>query len=297
MFISWSDISGRLIPFFHEIGWKTVTMQLNCGALEESIVAAENERYPDLAETHFRAPAGFHKRTAEEYASTDHIISNSPWSTRYLGELGVDKSKVSLLPFAFEGRARADGRRMYPRRFDSKRPLRVLHIGQMSLRKGIGRLLEAIDELQDEAVRFTFAGAIAVNLPTRVKRNQKVEILGVVDRSRVEKLYRDSDVFLFPTLSDAFGLTQLECMVWRLPLIASPFCGEVVAADVNGIVLSEVTGRTIAAAVRRVLADPACLSRFSENCRVPEACSLAAFGAGLLRIEGLLLPGAQRECA
>jgi glycosyltransferase involved in cell wall biosynthesis len=270
-------------------------MQLNCGALEEEIIAAENERYPDLAETRFRAPAGFHARTAIEYERTDHIISNSPWGIRYLEGLGVARSKTSLLPFAFEGQGRLPAPRTYPPRFSQDRPLRVLHIGQMSLRKGIGRLFEAIEELRDDPVRFTFAGAIAVTLPVRVTQSQKVEILGVVDRAKVEELYREADVFLFPTLSDAFGLTQLECMAWRLPLIASPFCGEVVASDVNGIILPTVTSGSIAAAVRRVIADPACLSRFSENCRIPEACSLAAFGAGLLRIEEVLFPSRPRE--
>jgi glycosyltransferase involved in cell wall biosynthesis len=291
VFISWSDISGRLIPFFHEIGWKTVTMQLNCGALEEEIIAAENERYPDLAETRFRAPAGFHDQTASEYAKTDHVISNSLWAIRYLEGLGVARSKTSLLPFAFEGQGRLLAPRTYPRRFSQDRPLRVLHIGQMSLRKGIGRFFEAIEELRDDPVRFTFAGPIAVTLPLRVTRSEKVEILGVVDRARVEELYREADVFLFPTLSDAFGLTQLECMAWRLPLIASPFCGEVVASDVNGIILPAVTSGSIAAAVRRVIADPACLSQFSEHCRIPESCSLPAFGVGLLRIEELLFTG------
>ena len=295
VFISWSDISGRLITFFHEIGWKTVTMQLNCGALEEEIIAAENERYPDLAETGFRAPAGFHEQTANEYKNTDHIISNSPWALRYLDGLGVARTKTSMLPFAFEGQGRLAAPRSYPPRFSQNRPLRVLHIGQMSLRKGIGRLFEAIEELRDDPVRFTFAGPIAVTLPVRVNRNENVEILGLVDRAKVDELYAGADVFLFPTLSDAFGLTQLECMAWRLPVIASPFCGEVVASDVNGIILPTVTSGSIAAAVRRVIANPACLSQFSENCRIPEACSLAAFGAGLLRIEDLLFASPQHD--
>ena len=52
------------------------------------------------------------------------------------------------------------------------------------------------------------------------------------------RFYREADVFLFPTLSDGFGLTQLEAQAWRLPVIASRFCGDVVQDGVNGLLLA-----------------------------------------------------------
>jgi glycosyltransferase involved in cell wall biosynthesis len=72
-------------------------------------------------------------------------------------------------------------------------------------------------------------------------------------------------VFLFPTLSDGFGLTQLEAQAWQLPLITSRFCGEVVQDQVNGVVLPEVTGEAIAAVLRDFLAAPQHLASLSQR--------------------------------
>lgn len=290
IFISWSDISLEAIRFFHGIGWKTVTMQLNCGQLEEDLIAGECARYPAMTEKSFRAPAGFHAQTLQEYHETDHVISNSLWGREYLVSKGIAPEKISMIPFAYEGEGERGFVRQYPAAFNATRPLRVLHIGQMSLRKGIGRFFEAIHAMRDLPVQFTFAGSIGVPIPPEIAANPRVKILGVVPREQVEALYREADVFLFPTLSDAFGLTQLECMAWRLPLIASRHCGDVVRPGVNGLRLAEVSAASITEAVKFCLHHPGELSRWSAGCQVPEDCSMASFGQALLDIEERLFP-------
>lgn len=294
IFISWSDISLDAIRFFHALGWRTVTMQLNCGQMEEDLIAAECARYPSMSEKSFRAPPGFHDRTIQEYRETDHVISNSAWGREYLVSKGVPPDKISLVPFAYEGEPDRGFTRNFPANFSSARPLRVLHVGQMSLRKGIGRFFEAIAAMRDWPVEFTFAGSLGVPIPPDIAANPKVKILGVVSREKIEALYRQSDVFLFPTLSDAFGLTQLECMAWKLPLIASRYCGKVVSHDVNGLELQSVTEVSIAEAVRHCLDHPGKLRLWSDNCRVPKECSLDYFGQALLTIERKLAEPVQR---
>jgi glycosyltransferase involved in cell wall biosynthesis len=290
IFISWSDISLEAIRFFHGIGWKTVTMQLNCGQLEEDLIAGECARYPAMTEKSYRAPAGFHARTLQEYHETDHVISNSAWGRESLLAHGIPAGKISMIPFAYEGEGEHGFVREYPATFDAARPLRVLHVGQMSLRKGIGRFFEAIQAMRDLPVEFTFGGSIGVPIPPEIAANPRVKILGVVPRKQVEALYREADVFLFPTLSDAFGLTQLECMAWRLPLIASRHCGDVVRPGINGLRLSEVSAASINEAVRFCLNHPAELSRWSTGCQIPPDCTMAAFGQALLEIEERLFP-------
>jgi glycosyltransferase involved in cell wall biosynthesis len=291
IFISWSDISLDAIRFFHGIGWKTVTMQLNCGQLEEDLIAGECARYPSMTEKSYRAPAGFHARTIQEYHETDHVISNSAWGREYLVANGISPEKISLVPFAYEGESERGFSREYPAVFNETRPLRVLHVGQMSLRKGIGRFFEAIQAMRDLPVQFTFVGSIGVPIPPEISANPRVQILGVVPREKVEALYREADVFLFPTLSDAFGLTQLECMAWRLPLIASHHCGDVVRPGINGLRLGEVSVASITEAVRYCLSNPDELSRWSAGCQVPPACTMESFGQALLDIEERLFPG------
>lgn len=290
IFISWSDISLEGIRHFQSLGWKTVTMQLNCGELEEELIALECRRYPEMQEKSFRAVPGFNERTLQEYRETDHIISNSSWGMKFLLSKGIPADKISLVPFAFEGNCDRQFERTYPTEFNEKRPLQVLHVGQMSLRKGIGRFFEAIGRARNLPIEFTFAGSINVPIPPEILNNSKVRIQGVVPLQEIQRLYLESDVFLFPTLSDAFGLTQLECMAWKLPLIASRHCGDVVKPNINGLLLDQVTADSILDALTHCLSHPENLQLFSQKCSIPQECSFEFFGKSLVAIESMLYP-------
>jgi glycosyltransferase involved in cell wall biosynthesis len=144
-----------------------------------------------------------------------------------------------------------------------QRPLRVLFLGQVILRKGIIRLLEAAQILRDQPVEFWIVGPLLIDSHQWSLPN--VRWLGSVPRSATAQYYQQADVFLFPTLSDGFGLTQLEAQAWQLPLIASQFCGDVVKDQVNGLVLSDVSGVAIAQAIAKYLQAPKTLKQHSEN--------------------------------
>ena len=100
--------------------------------------------------------------------------------------------------------------------------------------------------------------------------SKHIRWVGNVPRGETASYYQAADVFLFPTLSDGFGLTQLEAQAWKLPLIASRFCGDVVRDGVNGIVLNDVSGEAIADAIRSLIAEPRLLVTMSQNSSVSD---------------------------
>ena len=88
-------------------------------------------------------------------------------------------------------------------------------------------------------------------------------------------------MFILPTLSDGFALTQLEALAHRLPVIASRRCGEVVIDRMNGLLLEEPTAEAIEEALRSCLHNPDQLAQFSENATVGERFTLSCLGAQL----------------
>jgi glycosyltransferase involved in cell wall biosynthesis len=157
-----------------------------------------------------------------------------------------------------------------------KRPntrLQALFLGSVILRKGVGQLFDANRMLKNEPVDFTFAGPIGVKIPDEISQLPNVRFLGPVDKAIAEKLYREADIFLFPTLSDGFGLTQLEALGHGIPVVASKNCGRVVEHGTNGLLLSAVTPEAIAEAVMQFLRDPQLARRLGARARarVPEA--------------------------
>jgi glycosyltransferase involved in cell wall biosynthesis len=119
-------------------------------------------------------------------------------------------------------------------------PIRFIYAGGCSIRKGIPVLLEAWEKAQLREAELSLVGSWQL-AEDRLKRLPRgVKFVGPVGPERLRELYRESDVFVFPSFFEGFGLVLLEAMACGLPAIASDrsagpdilddSCGRVVAA-------------------------------------------------------------------
>lgn len=253
-------------------GWYTVLGQIDPGPIEEAIVIQEQQRYPDLASWQ-PVPPAYWENWQAECGLADRILVNSDWSRQALQQAGIAAAKITVLPLVYDPPATAQHfQRTYPTTFSTQRPLRVLFLGQAILRKGIAALLDAAKQLEQEPIEFWIVGRSEI-VPTATPAN--IRWIGPVPRSATATYYQQADIFLFPTLSDGFGLTQLEAQAWKLPLIASPFCGAVVQEGVNGRLLPEVSGNAIATILQDCLRHPEHLAGFAQESHPAAHHSLA----------------------
>ncbi|HKG81307.1 MAG TPA: glycosyltransferase family 4 protein [Pyrinomonadaceae bacterium] len=270
---AYSYAAERIFKFARERGWRTVLGQIDPGPAEERIVAGLHEKFETSREA---APKEYWDRWRTECELADEIVVNSSWSRDALLGEGVPAEKIRVVPVAYEAAERSFERR-YPRAFSSERPLRVLFLGQINLRKGVRQLLDAVKLLTGEHVEFWFVGPRQIEIP----QHPQIKSFGIVRRSEVDRYYRDADVFILPTLSDGFGLTQLEAQSWKLPVVASRHCGEVVRDGFNGVVLEEVSGQAIADVLLSFSRSPETLSAMSARCGVDNRFSLKTLAASL----------------
>jgi glycosyltransferase involved in cell wall biosynthesis len=166
--------------------------------------------------------------------------------------------------------------------------MRVLFLGLINLRKGAARLLEAARILRGEPVEFWMVGPAEIANAKTIGDAGRVKWFGPVTRKQAAKYYRSADVFILPTLSDGFGLTQLEAQAQGLPVIASKFCGKVVENGVNGIILEEPTGTCIAAAIRDCIENPDRLQALAAASRVADKCTVQALARRLQELSATL---------
>jgi len=276
---SFSYTAHRLFEFARSKGWATFLGQIDPGPPEERIVAQLQQQHTGLAGAWQPAPSCYWRSWREECRLADRILVNSSWSRRALLEEGVPEQDIRVVPLAYEAPVEAASfRRNYPDTFTFERPLRVLFLGQINLRKGMSAILEAMLLLQNEPVEFWFVGQRHMKVPVECLNNKQARWVGGVPRGDAARYYQEADVFLFPTFSDGFGLTQLEAQAWKLPIIASRFCGDVVRDGINGALLQEVSGKAIAEVIRSFMTDPARLGSMSHNAVMP-----ADFGIDNLR--------------
>jgi glycosyltransferase involved in cell wall biosynthesis len=283
--MSYSYAAGELFAFARRKGWRTVLGQIDPGPREEEIVGKLHDATPGQGSSWQRAPKTYWSEWRRECALADRIVVNSSWSRGALIGDGIPAGKIKVVPLAYERpQGSIDFRRRYSTCFSGSRPLRVLFLGQVNLRKGIAPILDAVRLLRDEPVEFTFVGPIQISIPPDLLNGPRLRWLGPVSRQATDEFYRNADVFLFPTFSDGFGLTQLEAQAWNLPVIATAFCGDVVQHGRNGWVLPEITPLSIATVLRELLRDPSRLQAASNPRELDEKFDLSNIGRQWLNV-------------
>jgi glycosyltransferase involved in cell wall biosynthesis len=247
---AYSYAALELFRYAKAQGWTTILGQIDPGPLEEEIVQKEHLCYPMLAPTWQPAPEHYWQTWYQECELADHIIVNSHWSERALQTKGVGIDKTMIIPLSYSPPAAAKAfKRVYPKKFSAERPLRVLFLGQVILRKGIAKVLETMPDLVGKPIELWIVGKVEIKIPTQFQQHPQIRWIESVPRSQVDYYYQLADVFLFPTLSDGFGLTQLEAQAWQLPIIISEFCGMVIDDETYPLRLKSVTSYNISQAL------------------------------------------------
>ncbi len=273
---AYSYAAAEIFKLARTRGWRTVLGQIDLGPADERIVG---DLHKSAGLQWKPAPKEYWESWRVECSLADRIVVNSAWSRDALLGEGIPAEKIRIIPLAYEPPTDSKSfQRHYPRAFSSERPLRVLFLGQINLRKGVRPLLDAVKLLARENVEFWFVGPIQLDIP---KDLPQCKWFGVAPRGEVHRYYQDADVFIFPTLSDGFGLTQLEAQAWRLPVIASRYCGEVVTHGVNGVILEEVSAHAIADVLLQFLRSPETLSTMSMRSGVTEQFTLRRLASSL----------------
>lgn len=140
--------------------------------------------------------------------------------------------------------------------------LKVLFVGSLGQRKGLGYVLRAVEMLGD-AVELTLIGRKTtencVPLNEGVKRHRWVTS---VPHSEVLREMSEHDVLVFPSLFEGFGLVILEAMSQGLPVITTPNSGglDVVTDGVDGFGVPIRSAEAIAEKLECLAADRALLA-------------------------------------
>jgi len=252
---AYSYAAAEILAHARERGWPTVLGQIDPGPVEARLV---EQLYNQAGQTslHEPIPAEYWETWRREVDLADVVMVNSDWSKRCLVGEGVDRDRIAVVPLAFEGEGKRV-QRQGPKRFDVGRPLRLLFLGQVTLRKGIDIALDALRLRPDAPLELDVIGPLQITVPETALRDPRIRFHGAVPRSAVFGNYAKADVFLFPTRSDGFGLTQLEALSAGVPVIATDRCGAVVEDGRNGIVLTDLRGEGLASILDMLLSDPA----------------------------------------
>lgn len=156
-----------------------------------------------------------------EYDLADIILVISLKMKVSLLKSGISPSKILLIYLGFDPLI-FYRKIQYPAPHDHS--LRLIFVGNLSEAKGISFLLKLMERLADFPISLTLIGSNARSFSDRTK-HPKILFAGIKDQSSVADYLQKSDVFVFPSYLDSWGMAVIEAMACGLPVIVSEEVG------------------------------------------------------------------------
>lgn len=182
-----------------------------------------------------------------------------------LVRLGADRSKLVVIPCGVDlGLFTPDG----PRELRGGAAHRLLCVGRLVERKGVGNVIAAVASLPD--VELVIAGgpelahidedAEARRLSEIAERHgvaDRVDLRGRVDRDALPALIRSADAVVCAPWYEPFGIVPLEAMACGVPVVATAVGGmiDTVVDGETGVHVPPRDPERLAGALRDLLAD------------------------------------------
>lgn len=147
----------------------------------------------------------------------------------------------------------------------------ILSVAELHERKGLKYLIGAFEKLiqAGENCKLVLAGIgpQRVNLEKLIeekKLTDHVKLLGF--RKDISHLMAACDVFVLPSLKEAFGLVLIEAMTAKLPIVASNVGGipEIIEDGVNGLLVTPKNKKELAQAIKKYIDSPDLAAEFTK---------------------------------
>jgi glycosyltransferase involved in cell wall biosynthesis len=164
-------------------------------------------------------PALLVRRILREYEICDAIIVQSSCARRGFEEFPCGHKAVVVLT--------AVDHEFFTPAPEPPGMFRVVYVGRVELAKGVPYLLEAWNRLQLRNAELALVGDVRPEMRTIVRKyaSDSLKILGFMPPSEVRRQYRQSSVFVLPSVNEGLGRVLLEAMSTGLPVLATDKSG------------------------------------------------------------------------
>jgi len=253
--------------------------------VEKRILKEEARRHPEWTDTrnfgrynHVRMV----EREQREWEEADQILCGSAFVADGIAKCGGPREKCTIVPYGVELKPVVRSKSLGSLEKEADRPLRVLTVGTVGLRKGIPYVYRAAKELE-EAAQFRVVGPVNIPPPAVAKLKKCAEVTGSVPRTEVPDHYSWADVFLLPSLCEGSATVCYEALRHGLPVVTTPNAGSIVRDEKEGFIVPIRDGRATAEALKRFIEDRALLQSMSESAKMrARKGSLKAYANRLL---------------
>ncbi len=274
--------SLELFKYAKERGIKCILEQtIAPQRIQRKLLKEEVERWPgwqdDLDYPSENDPLA--QREEAEWELADLILAGSEFVVDGLKICGVVEEKCRVVPYGVS----LEKFPPFEKEPLHNRPLRMLFVGEVGLRKGVPYLLEALRMLNTKNIEARLIGKISI-AEEIVKRYQRyATFYGIIPRNQIKEHYAWADVFVLPSICEGSATVTYEALASGIPVICTPNTGSMVRDGVDGHIIPIRNVEEIAFALERYLKSPEKLT-FHRKSAIDgrDRVSLDAYGKRLL---------------
>jgi alpha-maltose-1-phosphate synthase len=187
----------------------------------------------------------------DEAREAEQILAPSNFVRDTLLEQGVDPARINLLPYGVDTeRFRPD---WAP---DPQGRFRILYVGNVGQKKGIKYLLEAVKRLGRPDITLTLVGSVVGRGMGLAPYRSLFRHVPHLPYLQVHEMFRNADLFIYPSLHEGSAFANLEAMAAGLPVITTHNAGSVVRDGVDGFIVPIRDADAIAAGIEQLRRDP-----------------------------------------
>jgi len=211
------------------------------------------------------SPTPTRERLWEELELADYCLTPSPMTTSSLLEVGVPAERIKEVAWGVDM-----NRAALLSEHESSSRVRFLFVGKISVHKGVHILREAWSRIKDPNLSLTIVGE-----PIRPFEAELMRAWTAEDDPRVRTIpeakpdiravYRQADIFVFPSLVEGFGMVTMEAMGSGLPVIVTDRSRAVVRHGVDGFVLEPGDVGGLVDCMTRLAGDAALRAQLGRN--------------------------------
>jgi len=198
---------------------------------------------------------------------SERIVALSEHNTRLLLQIGATPDKITVIPNGVRVEEYADLEKSKEilNEVGSNGPI-LLYVGRIDWNKQVGKVIEAMPLILKSfpSAKFVIIGPDYANysgelshLASRMGVKRAIVMAGRVTAERLREFYSAADIFILPSSYEGFGLSMIEAMVSRIPVIASSAGGpgDILDHGIHAWLMEVVTPEKIAESVRILLTD------------------------------------------
>jgi glycosyltransferase involved in cell wall biosynthesis len=212
-------------------------------------------------------------RLAEKLGSADLVVAVNGEARRRAIAAGGDEvaAKTTVVNLGVDLERFRPPREQRP---DTTEAVAVLCLGRLVERKGQAFLVAAMAAPGAAPLELTLAGdgperRRLEGLAEGLETGRRITFTGIVGQNEALELYRRSDLFCLPSLSEGLPAVLIEAMACGLPVVTTRIDAipELVSDGENGLLVEPGDAGALAAALTRLARDPGLRARLGAAAR------------------------------